>query len=120
VRMSTSLLKLAVLIAATKQEPNQKYEIMVQEEDIIHAAKYVQRWGVHSAHMIGNTGKTFTERTIDKILKCIRDYPGITRSDVMRRHHLTSQEANMLFTTLDDRGLITFQKEGRGHRVYPV
>jgi hypothetical protein len=120
VRMSTSLLKLAMLIASTRQEPNADYKITVEERDIIHSAKYVQRWGVHTAHMLGNTGKTFTERSIDKILRCVREHPGITRSDVMRRHHLTSQEANLLFNTLDDRGLISFQKEGRGHRIFPI
>jgi DNA-binding TFAR19-related protein (PDSD5 family) len=120
VRLSTSLLKLGILIAASRQEPGGDYKIKVEERDIIHSAKYVQRWGVHTAHMLGNTGKTFTERTIDKILRCVREYPGITRSDVMRRHHLTSQEGNLLFSTLDDRGLITMSKEGRGYRVYPV
>ena len=119
VRLSTSLLKLAMLIAATRNEPVD-YEITVNENDIIHAAMYVQRWGVHTAHMLGNTGKTFTERTIDKVLKCVRENPGITRSDVMRRHHFTTQDANMMFNTLVDRGLVTMTKEGRGHRLYPI
>ena len=119
VRLSTSLLKLAMLICATRQEPV-NYEITVTEQDIIHSAKYIQRWGVHTAHMLGNTGKTFTERTIDKVLKCVRENPGITKSDVMRRHHFTSQDANMMFNTLVDRGLITMTKEGRGHRLHPI
>jgi hypothetical protein len=119
VRLSTSLLKLAMLISSSRQQPA-NYEITVTEQDIIHAAKYIQRWGVHTAHMLGNTGKTFTERTLDKVLKCIRDYPGITRTDVMRRHHFVSHEGNVMFTTLVDRGLITMSKEGRGHRLFPI
>lgn len=120
VRISTSLLKLATLISATRQEPSKNYQIAIEERDVISAGKFIQKWGQNSAHMIGNTGKTFTERSLDKILKCVREHPGITRSDVMRRHHLTSQEANMLFTTLDDRGVITMTRQGRGFCVYPV
>jgi hypothetical protein len=119
VRISTSLLKLAMLIAASRQEPTD-YEITVTERDIIHSAKYIQRWGVHTAHMLGNTGKTFTERTLDKVLRCIRENPGITKSDVMRRHHFTSQEGNVMFSTLVDRGLISMNKSGRGSVIFPI
>jgi len=119
VRISTSLLKLAMLIAASRQEPV-NYEITVTERDIIHSGKYIQRWGVHTAHMLGNTGKTFTERTLDKVLRCIRENPGITKSDVMRRHHFTSQEGNVMFSTLVDRGLISMNKSGRGSVIFPI
>jgi ribosomal protein S25 len=120
VRISTSLLKLAVLIASTRQEPNKDYKIEVVENDIVHAAFYIQKWGVHTVHMIKNSGKSFTERTLDRILKSIRQYPGITRSEVMRRNHLTSQEAFQIFNTLEERGLVNFQADGRGKKLYPL
>jgi len=118
-RMSRSLLKLSVLIAASKREPVNN-ELVVEYKEVAKAAYYIQRWGGHTIDLLHNSGKGMVERTIEKILRTIQKHPDITRSKVMQYHHLTSREANDILTTLDDRGMIHMTKEGRGIRLRAV
>lgn len=118
-RMSRSLLKLAVLLAAAQKEVVNDF-LEVDEANIFQAAYYIQRWGGHTIDLLLNAGKGMVERTIDKILRTIQSHPDITRSKLMQHHHLTSREANDILQTLDDRGMIMMQKEGRGYRIRAV
>jgi len=118
-RMSTSLLKMAMLFAASRQEPVD-FEITVELRDILQAAYYIDRWSPHSIHMMQNVGTTNTERQVQKILRAIRSQPGLTRAEVMRKHHLQSIPAKQIFATLEERGLITSQQSGRGYKIWPV
>lgn len=118
-RMATSLLKLSILIAATRQEPRD-FVITTELRDVLKAASFIQRWAPHSVHMMNNVGTTTSERLIQKVLKMIRSTPGITRAEVMRRNHLQSQPARIVFDTLIERGLITQKVAGRGYKLWPV
>jgi ribosomal protein S25 len=118
-RMSTSLLKLAILFAASRQEPID-FKITVELKDILEAADYITRWAPYTLHMMNNAGTTNSERTIQRILKSVREHPGTSRSDVMRRHHLQSMPAKQIFATLEERGLIRSEQSGRGIRLWPV
>lgn len=119
-RLSRSLLKMAILLGASRlTEPPQVVSGMrkfnVTEQDIINAASYVQRWGMFSVDLLLNTGRGVMERTLLKILASIHQHPdGITRSALMNKYHLTSRDANEIFTTLEDRGQIVSAKKGRG------
>jgi ribosomal protein S25 len=117
-RMSTSLLKLAMLYAASRQEPV-NFEITVELRDILQAAFYVSKWAPHTIHMMTNIGKTNSERQIQKVLRAVRTHPGITRAECMRRHHLQAMPAKHIFSTLEERGLISLKQEGRGYTLWP-
>jgi ribosomal protein S25 len=118
-RLSVSILKLSILIAASRQEPRD-FQITVELRDIIASASLVQKWATHTVHMMTNVGTTTSERLIQKILRSIRDHPGMTRAECMRRHHLQSIPAKSIFATLEERGLVQIKQSGRGWRLYPI
>ena len=64
-RLSRSLLKMAALVAATRQEPKEG-TIQVNEQDIIGAAVYIQKWGKYSVDLINNAGRTTDEKEATK------------------------------------------------------
>lgn len=119
-RLAYSTLKMAVLLGAARGEPNGEGVIEITEKDVIDAATYTQRWGRHTVHMLMGVGKTVTEKTLDKIMLTVTTMPGVTKSELMRRHHLMAKLANDIITTLYDRGLIDIRREGRGSRIWPV
>ena len=115
-RLAKSGLKMAVLLAATRAEP----VVMVSEEDIVRAFYYIERWTVFTLDLIANIGKTTSERLLDRVYRSVRVQPGITRSQLMQNHHLTARDADLVFDTLSQRGLIEKKKVGRGIRYEPV
>lgn len=118
-RMSRSLLKLSVLLAAATREPEDDV-LAVNDTDVSKAAYYIQRWGGHTIDLLHNAGKGMVERTIDKILRTIQNHPDITRSKLMQSHRLTRRDAEEILGTLEDRGVIVITKEGRGQRLRAV
>lgn len=116
-RMSRSLLKMAVLLAASRQEPKDK-KITVETQDILWAAWYIQEWGTYTIDLIVNVGKGAMQRKLDKIFFFIKENPGCTRSRVTQRHHLMKREADEIIGTLEDRGIIRLKKEGRGYTLW--
>lgn len=119
-RLSRSMLKMAVILGASNGKPTEERKIIVDEGDVINAAHYIQRWGRYTIDLINNAGKGSSERTLAKILNTIIKTPGIRKSDVMNRHHLTSREVNEILTTLQDRGQIDVSKQGRGYVIKAV
>lgn len=118
-RMAMSLLKLSILFAAIRQEPDD-FQITAEKRDVLKAAYYIQKWAPHSVHMMMNVGTTTSERLIQRVLKMVRGTPGITRAEVMRRCHLQSVTAKVVFGTLEERGLITLKQKGRGLQIWPT
>ena len=118
-RMATSLLKLAMLVSACRQEP-QDFLITVELRDVLKSAQMIQSWAPHSVHMMNNVGTTTSERLIQKVLRIIRENHGITRAEIMRRTKLQSQPARIVFDTLIERGLVTQKAAGRGYKLWPV
>jgi ribosomal protein S25 len=118
-RLSTSLLKLSMLFAASRQEPI-NFKIMVELKDILQAADFITKWSPYTIHMMSNVGTTTSERLIQKILKSIREHPGTTRAKIMSSHHLQSMPAKQIFSTLEERGLIRSESVGRGYKLWPV
>jgi hypothetical protein len=119
-RLSRSCLKLSCLLAAARQNPSDELKIEISEQDVVNASGYIQDWGRYSAELITNAGKGSTQRVLDRILRAIKQNPGITRSYIMQRHHLTKREMDEILSTLEDRGEIRIKKEGRGSLLWAI
>lgn len=116
-RLAKSGLKAAVLIAASRDLCEQ---IVVQERDIIKAFSYIEEWRHYTIEVINNIGRTTQEHVMAQIMALVTKKPGVQRSEVMQRHHLTAREASQYFETLDQRGILIRQTHGRGERLYPA
>jgi hypothetical protein len=115
-RLAKSGLKMSVLLAATRSEPR----VIVTEEDVIRAFYYIERWSVFTLDLIGNIGKTTSERLLERVHRSVQAQPGITRSQLMQNNHLTARDADLVFETLIQRGLIEKKSVGRGVRYEPA
>lgn len=111
-RLAKSILKCAVLIAASRSKGE---EITVEMVDLLRALKYGQGWYRDAIDVMNNVGKGSGERQIDNVMRLIDKHGGngVSRSVIMQWYHLSSREASLLFDTLEQRGLITRQKAGR-------
>ena len=118
-RMSRSVLKMSVLVGATRQEP-QDGRIEVEETDVSYAASFIQRWGNHTIDLIQNSGRTTAQRTIDRVLEAIEKNPGIARGKLMQHYKLRKREMDEIQGTLEDRGQVKVTREGRGVRLWAV
>lgn len=115
-RLAKSGLKMSVLLAARRMEP----EVVVTEEDVVRAFYYIERWSVFTLDLITNIGKTTSERLLERVYRSIKAQPGITRSALMQNHHLNARDADLVFNTLEQRGLVNKEKLGRGTRYAPA
>jgi hypothetical protein len=118
-RMSRSVLKMAVLAGATRQEP-QEGRIEIEENDVNYAASFMQKWGNHTIDLIQNSGRTTAQRIVDRILEAIERSPGISRSKIMQHYKLRKREMDEIQGTLEDRGQVRIVREGRGVRLWAV
>lgn len=118
-RMSRSLLKMSILLAATRQEPNEN-KIEVNLDDVKNSAYYIQRWGQGSIDMMYNAGKTSDARIMEKVNGMIQRKPGIFRSELMRNFHFTKRQMDVVLETLVDRGEVRSARSGKGTKLWPV
>ncbi len=116
-RLSKSGLKCAILLASAR---NLNEQVLVTEDDIIRAFYYVELWRPHTLELLANVGQTASERLLNILLRNIRREPGITRSQLMQRHHLTAHQTDGAFMTLEQRGLIMRSKSGRTEKLSPA
>jgi DNA-binding transcriptional ArsR family regulator len=120
-RLTHSIIKMAVILAASRQTPDPKTnEITLTEDDVINAAWYGQKWGRHSVDLILRSGKAQREKDLDKVLSKIADNPGVQKSTVMQHLHLSKREADDQLGTLEERGLIRKERSGRGWRFWAI
>jgi len=115
-RLSMSLLKMAILAAATRQEPDE-LRIEVTELDIRRACKYVQEWGWDTIDVITHVGQTIAMKTIDRCHRYIQTHSGTTRSTMMRALNLNKRQIIEIEETLEARGHIRVLPQGRG-KIY--
>jgi hypothetical protein len=118
-RLCKSILKAAVLISASRQDPTEDRTIQVSLEDILHAILYGEGWRDYGIEIINNIGKNTSEQQLEKIANKIYRAPGITRSQLMQNYHLNSREASLIFETLEQRGIVLRTKEGRTEKFFP-
>lgn len=118
-RLSWSLLKLAMLLAASRQQPKDN-RIKLEVKDLQSAAYYIQRWGRHSIDLILNVGRTANERIVSRVLDHVRRNPGCSRSHISRAFHFSKIELNIILDTLEDRGQVKVHKANNGFTVTPL
>lgn len=116
-RLAKSTLKAAVLLAAAEQRET---GVMVTLTHLIQAIAYCRDWRNYANDVINGVGKNTFERDIEKIMKAILASPGISRSRLMQNYHLTARAADAIFTTLEQRGVITIVRQGRGMSYFPT
>lgn len=117
-RLSISGLKAATLLRAINEPSGDR--VVVTEDDIIRAFYYVEQWREYALDILGNIGKTARETTLQRLAKTVERTPGVLRSQLMQNYHLSAREADAIFATLEQRGLLRRQKSGRGERLYPI
>lgn len=110
-RLTVSALKAAVLLAASE---SRDATIVIDEIHILHAISYAERWREYTISVINGVGMTQGERELERIYNTIRKSPGISRSQLMQANHLTASNADALFKTLEQRGMVVGVKVGRG------
>lgn len=120
-RLAKSTLKVAVLLAAARQTPEDG-KVHVELTDILRAIMFAEKWRSWASDVIANVGKTISERKLDQILAGIRRHPsiGITRSKLMQNYHLTARDADWILQTLDQRGLIRKVDSDKTQRLFPT
>ena len=109
-RLSVSMLKAAMLIAASRTRDDQ---VIVQEEDIVRAAYYGEEWRAYAEEVVVDVGKGPLEHKIQLIANAIHAKKRVVRSKIMQTYHLTAQEMTQIARTLEERGLITVTVRGK-------
>ena len=113
-RLCKSILKTAILIAASRQF-NSEHKVFIDEADLLLAMKYGEEWIKHSQIITRNVGKGQDEYLLERIMaKVNKDgIEGTSRSTIMRNFRLDSRRASLIFDTLEQRGLVTRRKVGK-------
>ena len=109
-RLAKSILKASVLIAATRE---QKEVVVVEIEDLLLAIKYGEGWRDYATEIVNGIGRSANEILLQRIFKSIRRHPGVARSRLMQWYHLEARGADIIFATLEQRGLILATRMGR-------
>lgn len=116
-RMYVSLLKLTMLLAASRQEPTDGI-IRAEMRDLHSAAYYLERWGRHAVDLIRNSGQSSEESKIMTVYRHIEKQPGVPRSDITRTHRLLSKQMDIIEATLVDRSMIQVVQKGKRFKSY--
>lgn len=105
-RLAKSMLKAAMLIAASRQ--GEQDTVTVKLEDIIHAIYYCRHWHMYASEIVNGIGKSNDERLMDKIVDFVSGTKevGVSRAEIMRKYKLDSKRADLLLTTLVQRRVI--------------
>lgn len=119
-RLGFSLLKMSLLVAASRREPDSSNRLIVEIGDVKQAAFYIERWGHYSIDLLLNAGKSQGEKAIGRALSLIKKHEGLPKSELMQRLHLNARDAKDLIDTMMQRGLINIVPAGRGVRLYSI
>lgn len=116
-RLSKSILKASVLLAASrkKQDP-----VVVEVSDIVRAMVYGEQWREYADDVMNNVGMGQNERQLANIVAAIKRRPGVSRSTLMQNHHLDARQASQVLETLEQRGLINRVTQGKSVSLWPA
>lgn len=110
-RLAKSILKAAILIAASRELSE---EIVVEENDILRAIKFGEHWRTYAEEVINAIGDNSSERKLEQIYNIIAGGAGVPRSRLMRLFKLSSREMNGVIDTLTGREqVVVRQVEGK-------
>ena len=110
VRAAHSCLKMAVLLAAARQRED---KVTVELVDMSSAIIYMSEWLPSTVELVEKTGYSADERRMESIYRNILSAGSVMRSELMQKWRLSAREADAIFTTLEQRGLIESFKQGR-------
>jgi Protein of unknown function (DUF3987)/RepB DNA-primase from phage plasmid len=113
-RLSKSILKAAVLLAASRQRSDY---VVVELDDILRAIHYGEQWRMFVRDVMNGVGKGTTERQLDQIIKFLSKKGTVSRSILMQNFHLTARDTNAILETLEQRGLIVRTTVGKGQQI---
>lgn len=118
-RLAKSILKAAVLIAASRQF-NDGTNVVVTLDDILRAIKFGEMWRTYAQEVINSVSSSALELTLTAIFKTIKraGSEGVNRSAIMRSHKMSSREANTIFDTLEDRNMIEKLRDGSNVKYF--
>jgi hypothetical protein len=116
-RLAKSMLKCAVLLAASRKKAD---PVVVEERDVVRAMVYGENWRMYVREVMDNVGKGQSERLFDNIVGLVERTPGVSRSVVMQNYHLDARTTTQLLETLEQRGKITRTKNGRMETLWPA
>jgi len=119
-RLYVSLLKLTMLLAASRQEPTEDLVVRAEMRDLLCAAKYIQKWGIHTVDIVRNSGVAADESKLMTIYRSIEKHPGVLRSDIMQRHRVNAPTMDVIETTLVQRSMIERHKKGTATTYWPI
>lgn len=114
-RLAKSMLKASVLIAASRSRED---KIVVELSDLLHAIYYMKQWRAYVIDVMNNVGKSSAEKQLSTLYAYIRGHSGVKRSQIMQNYHLTARDADQMFMTLEQRGLIARQRTGRTEQLF--
>lgn len=118
-RMYISVLKMAMLFAASRQEPTDN-KVVAEMRDLLQAAWYAQRWGKYAVNFILNSGTTGNEALIQSVYRVIESRPGILRGDLMQNKRLNAKDMDLIEQTLVQRLMLQVTAQGRGKKYWPI
>jgi hypothetical protein len=110
-RLAKSILKTAVLIAASRMRGGD--DINVTLKDLLVAIRYGEGWLGFATDIVNGIGRSANEIMLQRILKSIRRHPGTSRARLMQWYHLEARHAELIFATMEQRGLIIGTRMGR-------
>jgi hypothetical protein len=116
-RLAKSSLRIAVLLAASRKLQD---TVEVGIDDILLAIKYAIGFREYAIDVVNGVGKSAAESQLETVMDKIKTTPGISRSRLMRNYHLSAREADAIFSTLEQRGLVSINKQGRGSFYHAV
>jgi hypothetical protein len=116
-RLAKSTLKATILLAASRKLTE---TIEIGIDDVLLAIKYAIGWREFAIDVVNGVGKSVAENQLETVMENIKRTPGISRSRLMRNYHLTAREADAVFSTLEQRGLVSVNKQGRGSFYHAV
>ena len=110
-RLGISALKAALLLAASESRDD---AVVVDEMHILHAISYAESWRKYAIDVVNGVGMTQSERELERVYRAIKKQPGVSRSQLMQMYHLTANNADAIFKTLEQRGQVVSVKHGKG------
>jgi hypothetical protein len=110
-RLSKSILKAAVLLAASRRLGD---DVVVELADILRAISYGEQWREFVNDVMDNVGKGQSERQLDMVLSYVQKKASVSRSTLMQNFHLSARDTTAILETLEQRNEIIIMKQGKG------
>ena len=113
-RLSKSILKCAMLIAASRQF-NDGTSVVLTLDDLLRAINFGEMWREYADEVVEGIASSPHEKLISNIYKYLKRKgdTGASRSSIMRANKLSSKDAKSIFDTMEDRGMIDIVRESQ-------